>query len=134
MFLCLAFTANLMEAQILRKSFEIYSLTQDTLTDDGTLTFSAGHLIPDVYDLSWQVEVDSLSGTPAGTIYLEGSNCSSCSDWSAYASYTILATSAQDTTFVVTNFPYYRARVRVAGSGTQSQLVRNHLRWVQRRR
>ena len=130
LFLCLAFVVNLAEAQILRKSFEVYSLSQGTLTNAGTLTFEAGYLIPDVYDLSWQVEVDSVSGTPAGTIYLEGSNCSSCT----YASYTILATSAQDTTFVVANFPYYRARVRVVGSGTQSQLVNNHLRWIQRRK
>lgn len=65
LFLCLAFVVNLAEAQILRKSFEVYSLSQGTLTNAGTLTFEAGYLIPDVYDLSWQVEVDSVSGTPA---------------------------------------------------------------------
>ena len=31
LFLCLAFVVNLAEAQILRKSFEVYSLTQGTL-------------------------------------------------------------------------------------------------------
>lgn len=121
------------QGQVLRKSFEVYSLTQATLTNAATLTFEAGYLISGLYDLSWQVEIDSVSGTPAGTVYLEGSNCSACSDWSPYASYTILATSAQDTTFQVPSFPFYRARVRIAGSGTQSQTVNNHLRWIQRK-
>lgn len=127
LFLSMLFLLNVLQGQVLRKSLEIYSLTQDTLTDAGTLTFGSGYLIPSLYDLSWQIEIDSLSGTPAGTIYLEGSNCSDCSDWSSYATYTITATSAQDTTFVAERFPFYRARVRVAGSGTQSQLVRNHI-------
>lgn len=129
----LLFVLSAAQAQVLRKSFEIYSLPQATLTNAATLTFDAGYLVPNTYDLSWQVEIDSVSGTPAGTVYLEGSNCSNCSDWSVYASYTILATAAQDTTFVASYFPYYRARVRIAGTGTQSQLVRNHLRWAQRK-
>ncbi len=128
--LCLAFAANFANAQVLRKSFEVYSLAQATLTNAATLTFDAGYMIPGAYALSWQVEIDSVSGTPAGTVYLEGSNCSSCADWSAYASYAIQAVSAQDTTFVVPEFPFYRARVRIAGSGTQSQRVGNHVRWV----
>lgn len=131
-FFLLAFLS--LQAQSLNRSFYAYTLTTDTLTDDTTLTFGSGYLITDLYDLSWQVELDSISGTPAGTVYLEGSNCSACDDWSAYSSFSITATSAQDTTFVVTSFPFLRARVRIAGTGTQSQEVRNHIRWMERKR
>lgn len=126
--LALAFTAS---AQQKIRTFEIYSFDVDTLDDSGTLTFAYGNQAEGVYDLSWQVNLTNISDTTTAAVYLEVSNCQSCSDWSTYATYNASGTS--DTTFVVNSFPALRARVRIVGSTTQATKVNNHVRWVRRK-
>lgn len=92
----------------------------DTLTNAGTLTFTLGATLKDLGTIYYHVAADSLSGTPAGTIYYEWSNDADGGEWHAAATDTITNAAATDQSYTVSNFAGLRARIRIVGTGTQS--------------
>ena len=113
---------------------ELYRLTHydamtiDTLDDDETVSVTDSRIVTRDYALGWLVDVDNISGTTAGTAYLEVSNCYDCSAWARLDTFAITA-SATEHLFVVNPFTALRARVRFVGTGTQATQLNNYVLW-----
>jgi hypothetical protein len=126
-FMCMPFDDA--DAQI--KKIEYGTIAVDTLDDAETLTFAFSDVTADIYDLSWQVNLTNISGTTDAMVYLEGSNCTSCTDWAIIDTVSLDANKLSHI-FIQNNYPALRARVRVVGTGTQSVEVDNHYYWRRR--
>jgi len=113
------------------RNFEYQSMDVDTATNADTINFLYPRYADGLYDLSWHVSAGNLSGTTAGTAYLQYSNSLSGADWYTHDSWAFSA--AGDTIFVQQYFPAIRARVRVITSGTQSSTINNYIKWVRRK-
>lgn len=94
--------------------------TQDTLTNTDTNTYTLTTPLRDHGVMEYHVAIDSLSGTPAGTISYEYSLNRNAREWYQVATDTIADAGETSAQHKVTNFAGVRARVRIMSSGTQS--------------
>ena len=92
----------------------------DTLDNAETITFTTAERFFDLGVMEYHVEVDSLSGTPAGTISYQYSLDPAGSEWYTVSTDTIADAAATSAQYQVTNFAAYRVRISITGSGTES--------------
>lgn len=110
----------------LSKSFEVFTLRQDTVVNTTSENIVFPRVFTDLYDVAWQLEFSNISGTSAGAAHIEGSNCITCNDWERLRSYTFSNTLV-DTLFVFERFPMARMRVVYEPTGSHNTQVRNHV-------
>lgn len=91
----------------------------DTLDDSEALTFTLSTVIDYPGSVSYHVAADSIDGTPAGTIYYEWSLDKAGVEWHVAATDSITNGAETNQSYVLTNTPVRRARIRIVGSNTQ---------------
>ena len=100
-----------------------YKSTTDTLTNADTVTTTLGYFLKGKYNVQYQVNADSRSGSTAGTTVLQVASCESCSDWANVGtSITIngVTTAELKTTTIYGGL----LRLRTISTGTQSTALR----------
>lgn len=100
----------------------------DTLANNATGTYASTENFKSQGTLEYHVAIDSLSGTPAGTIYYEYSLSPAGVEWYAAGTDTIANAAETSAQFKVVNFVGSKARIRVVtGAGAQSIEVTPYL-------
>lgn len=116
------------------RKFEMEKLSVDTATDAETLYFNYDAYATDRYNMAWQFSAANLTGTTAGTATLQvtlDKEGDADAVWTDYDSFTFSA--ADDTVFVINDFPYARARLQLVTTGTQSSEINNWVKWIRRK-
>lgn len=124
----LAISAQVHAQGVITKTVDYLTLTPDTLTNAETVTLADSRLVLGNYDLYWQTEATNISDTTSYTLYVESSNCVSCSDWVVRDSVVVTAASP-DGLISITKFPGLRVRGRFVSTYTGVTALRNHLVW-----
>lgn len=115
-FLLCAFTISA------QKDFLYKAFTIDTLTDAETVYFTFPTTMQGLYEYQFQIQVDSLSGNTAGTVYVQSASDRKGTNYVNVTSktYTVVGAATQTGGFITgvgygTNY-----RLAVVGTGTQS--------------
>jgi hypothetical protein len=104
--------------------YQVFDL--DTVTNAGTVTFvfDKATALEGLYEYSWQVEADSLSGSTAAVAYLEESNDYLGTTYTPVSEKTVTIDGPGNSDGILTGTMYgTRQRLRVVGTGTQSTKV-----------
>ena len=99
----------------------VIDLTQDTLTDAGTVNMVLDSSFTGNYTLALSFLATKDTGTAAGTAKLQQSvNGSAYSDISGLSDLTITDVATQTIVWSITSTPAVKYRVNIVGAGTQS--------------
>lgn len=94
---------------------------QDTLTNADTSYYELGKVLGTYGDAWMAVSIDSISGTPAGSISYEWTNDAdggTGSKWVSDSTYTITDTETQTSSYKMTNVAARKVRIKAITSGT----------------
>jgi hypothetical protein len=104
-----------------RGSYKVFD--QDSLTNADTNTYLLASDIYQISTVSYIVEIDSVSGTPAGTISYMGNNNPSATvsskGWYPLATDTIADAANTKAEYLAPTFAARRAMIQIITSGTQ---------------
>lgn len=113
------------EAQ--QTSYDSQLITNDTLTNTDTITHTA-KLLSTVYYGSVQIVCDSLTGAPAGTAYLQGSN--NGTNWTTLQTLSLNGAGTYDAVWSLNPGVTKYIRVYILGTGTATIKCNAYLRLV----